>query len=284
MKRHIFLLSLICILLFSSACSKSNTEELKIATTVYPIHFLTSELLENNSTISIYPDGSDVTTYNLTEKRIHDYSSNDIFVYNGLSNELSIAKSLINDNKNLKVIDVSYGLKLNNDSVELWLSPNYYLMLAINIKNNLIRYSDNKFLVEEIEKNYQKIEENLSIMDANLREIAKDASNMNRNTIVSSSNSLKYLENYGFNVVSIEDGNLSNIKDNFNNGSYNTIFMKKNEAKSDFIQALELEHNIKIVYVHTMETITEKERENNENYFSIMENYFEDIRKATLGE
>ncbi|MCI9279693.1 MAG: zinc ABC transporter substrate-binding protein [Bacilli bacterium] len=286
MKRYLILLTLTCILLFGSACSQSNTTELKIATTIYPIHYLVNELFPNENTISIYPDGADIKNYTLTEKRIEDYSANDLFIYNGLSNELNIAKDLINANKNLKVIDVSYGLKLNYGLEELWLSPNYYLMLATNIKNNLKNLSDNKYFVEEIEKNYKVLEENLSIMDANLREIAKDSFNLNRNTIVASSSLFKYLQNYGFQVIALDDDtiNLNEIKENFKNGIYTTLFMKSSEEKTDLIRNLEQEYKAKVVSVNTMETITKEEKENNDTYFHIMENYFENIRKATLGE
>lgn len=286
MKRYLFVLTLICVLLFGSACSQSNTTELKIATTIYPIYYLVNEMFPNDSTISIYPDGADIKNYTLTEKRIEDYSTNDLFIYNGLSNELNIAKDLINYNKSLKVIDVSYGLKYNYSLEELWLSPNYYLMLATNIKNNLKKLSNNKYFVEEIENNYKFLEENLSIMDANLREIAKDALSINRNVIIASHSLFKYLENYGFQVISLDDSkvNLNLIKENFKNGTYTTLFIKSNEEKTDLIRNLEQEYKAKVVLVNTMETITKEEKENSDNYFSIMEDYLENIRKATLGE
>ncbi len=286
MKRYLIVLTLTCVLLFGSACSQSNTTELKIATTVYPIYYLVNEIFPNEHTLSIYPDGADVKNYSLTEKRIEDYSTNDLFIYNGLSNELAIAKDLINANKSLKVIDVSFGLKFNDGLEELWLSPNYYLMLATNIKNNLKKLSDNKYFLEEIEKNYKVLEENLSIMDANLREIAKDAQNLNRNTIVASHSLFKYLENYGFQVIALDDAtvDLNMVKENFKNGTYTMLFIKSNENKNDLIRNLEEEYKIKVISVNTMETLTKEEKDNNDTYFNIMEDYFENIRKATLGE
>ncbi len=123
-------------------------------------------------------------------------------------------------------------------------------------------------------------------MDANLREIAKDSFNLNRNTIVASSSLFKYLQNYGFQVIALDDDtiNLNEIKENFKNGIYTTLFMKSSEEKTDLIRNLEQEYKAKVVSVNTMETITKEEKENNDTYFHIMENYFENIRKATLGE
>ena len=45
---------------------------------------------------------------NITDKQIKEYSKETtLFVYNGLSNEKEIAKTFINKNKNMHIIDVS---------------------------------------------------------------------------------------------------------------------------------------------------------------------------------
>ena len=150
-------------------------ENINVYATVYPIEFIISKLYGNYSTVnSIYPSGSDITNYELTEKQKQDYSKADLFVYNGLSEEKSIARDFINKNKNMKIIDVSYGLNLeySNYDEELWLSPNNFLMLATTVKNNLSEFISSKYIKEEINKNYEKIQEQVSIIDANLRNIA----------------------------------------------------------------------------------------------------------------
>ena len=54
----------------------------------------------------------------------------------------TIAKNLINKNKNLLIIDVSNGLSYKNGVKELWMSPNNYLMLAKNIKDYFLTQED----------------------------------------------------------------------------------------------------------------------------------------------
>lgn len=285
MKKIKTLLIIIGILFMTTACNERKNTDLNIATTIYPINYLVEQIHEEGNIISIYPDGADVKNYALTEKRIKEYSSNDIFIYNGLSNELNIAKDLINQNKKLHVIDVAYGLNVSYGIEELWLSPNYYLMLANTIKNNLEEITKSKYLNDEIEKKYKTLEETLSLMDAELRNIAKDAKNRNHETIVASSNVFKYLNNYGFNVISLEDEiNTTTLKNNFKNNTYTTIFMKSTEDKTELISTLESDCNAKVVIVNTMETLTTEEKENNENYLTIMDEYIENIRKVTLGE
>ena len=58
--------------------------------------------------------------------------------------------------KDLLIIDVSYGLSYNNGVEELWLSPNNYLMLSKIIKENLKDYISNKYLIEQIDNNFNK--------------------------------------------------------------------------------------------------------------------------------
>jgi hypothetical protein len=75
------------------------------------------------------------------------------------------------------------------------------------------------------------LEETVSRMDAELRNIATSASANDKNTIVTSNDTLKFLTNYGFNVISLNDeeanknNNLNTLKSNFKNQKYTTIFM-----------------------------------------------------------
>ncbi len=282
MKKIKIVIVLISILIFLSGCNNKKSDGLKVLTTVYPIGFLTEQIYGDGLVLSIYPDGADVNTYNLTNKQNKQYSKNDIFIYNGLSKEQEIARNLINSNRKLYIIDVAYGLKYNNGIEELWLSPNYYLMLAKTIKDNLQEFVSSKYAKDELEKKYNTLSEKLSVMDAELRTIAKSAKDLNKNTIVASSNMFKYLENYGFEVISLEDNANSNtIKNNFQNKNYKTIFIKDTDEKTEFISNLE-KNGVKIITVKTMQTLTTEEKENNDTYFTIMNEYMENIKNATL--
>ena len=281
---------LLIILLTTTACNPKTTEKLQVLTTIYPLFYITNEIYDQGDITSIYPNGADTSNYTLTDKQTTEYSKNNIFIYNGLSNELNTAKNLINKNKKMKIIDVAYGLKFENGIEELWLSPNYYLMLATTIKNNLQEFTNSKYANEEIEKKYLVLEETLSIMDAELRSIAKSANDIKKGTIVASSNMFNYLNSYGFNVISLEDeenlttANLNALKNNFKEGLYTTIFIKDTDKKTDLINNLEKEYNAKVVTVNTMTTLSNESKNNNENYLTIMDNYFTNIKNATLGK
>ncbi len=289
MKKICKIILLVLIIFNISACTNTENKNLKILTTVYPINFIVTELYKESEIISIYPDGANISEYTLTDKQIEDYSKNDIFIYNGLSNEQTIAKNLINKNKKLNVIDVAYGLKYTTGLEELWLSPNYFIMLATTIKNNLKDFTSSKYINDEIEKNYKSLEETVSIMDAELRNISSEAKKVGKGTIVVSSNVLKFLENYGFNVISLEDkensttANQNSIKNHFKNGTYTTIFMKDNDEKTELINTLEKNYNAKIILVNSMNTISKEQNTDNETYLTLMNKFIEEIRSATIG-
>lgn len=245
-------IKIICLLMISvflvSGCG-SNEKKLdnaKIYTTIYPVEYITNFLYGDNSTIeSIYPTGVDINNYKLTDKQIDNYSEGDLFVYIGLSNEKDIAKSFINKNDDLLIIDSTYGLSYNEDVKELWLAPNNFLMLAKNIKTSLNEYLDNSVKEEEINKKYDELYNKVSWVDAELRNIAREAKEDDNNTLVVATNTFKFLETYGFNVISLEEieasgseNALTDIKNKFKNAKYIEILKLNSEKSSEFVNEL----------------------------------------------
>ena len=277
------------LVLFSMACLLSGcnkTENLEIYATSYPIEYLVSSLYKEHSTVtSIYPDGTNVNEYTLTDKQKDTYSKGDIFVYNGTTNEKQIAKDLVNTNKRLKVMDAALSLKYANRTEELWLSPSNYLMLATNIRDNLIEQIGTKYINEEINNNYKKLEEELSIMDATIRSIAANASKNGKNTIVVSDSLFKYLENYGFNIISLEDyqtnsANLTTLKNNFKSGNYKYLLVSSEEKNNEMISEI-TSNGGKAITVNVMNTLSEEERKNSETYFTIMNEFITNLKTIT---
>lgn len=258
-------IKLIILFLFSifllSGCAKTSLDNAVVYTTIYPIKYITESLYKDNSTIeSIYPTGVNLNEYSLTEKQIDNYASGDLFVYIGLSNEKEYAKSFINKNHNLRIIDATYGLNSNN-IMELWLAPNNFLMLAKNIKNTLNEYLDNSIKEEEVSNNYDKLYEKVSWLDAELRNIAKDAKNAGNNTLVIASNSLKFLESYGFNVVSLEDieksgskNALSDLKKRFKSATYTNILKLNTESNTELMNELVSSYKATVYDINSLVT------------------------------
>ena len=262
-KIKLFILSTLLILVLGGCSFKSNKlENAKIYTTIYPVEYIINYLYGENSTIeSIYPDGVDLEKYELTSKQIENYSNSDLFVYIGLGKEKDIAKKFLNKNEELLIIDATYGLNYNEDIKELWLAPNNFLMLSKNIKNSLNEYLNNSFKEEDVNTKYDELYEKVSWVDAELRNIARTALENENNTIIVSNNMFKYLENYGFNIISLEDIESSNsdnaindIKSKFKNSTYSKILKLNSEENTELMTELVNKYKAKIVSINDIIT------------------------------
>lgn len=285
--KRIIKISLVLIICFVlTGCLKDDKlSNDNVYTTIYPIEYLTNYLYgEEKSVASIYPSNVNVTTYELTNKQKDTYYRGALFVYNGLTNEKELAREFLNNNKDLLLIDVSYGLDFDNNIEELWLSPNNYLMLAKNIKNNLIDYTTSKTVIDKLETKYKELEEVLSFLDADLRNIASSANFQGNPVIVASSSKLKFLEKYGFQVLVIDnDISDTTLKSNFRNQKYKDIYLCGNDIKTELINELENEYKANVINVNMLYTLSDNEVATNENYVTIMSEFIENIRNTTLG-
>ena len=106
-------------------------EGINIITTIYPIEYVTKRLYGESANIkSIYPNGVDINEYKLTNKQLKDFSNNDLLIYNGNSTDREYATVILQKNKNIKIIDASYGLEETYAKSDIWLNPSNILMLA----------------------------------------------------------------------------------------------------------------------------------------------------------
>ena len=280
MKRivNIFILT---ILVFSlTGCLKRDTmEDITIYTTNYPTEYITNRLYGEYSTInSIYPDGVNINNYKLTEKQTQDYSSADLFVFNGLSNEKDYVEPMREINKDLKIIDTTLYMEYNNSIEELWLDPSNFLMMAQNIKSGVNEYIDSYYLNNQIEEKYEELKIEASNLDAKIKEVI---SNGNSTTIVASSNLFKYLEKYGVTVYSLDESNsdvnaiYNQAVNMINNGEIKYVFTIANEDSNSTVKKLIQNTNVETQEWNTISNLTETQRNNNEDYFTIMNSNLE---------
>ncbi len=276
MKKFILLF---VILITASSCSlgKDKLEDSTIYTTIYPITYLMDTLYGDYAEItSIYPADADIDTYELTSKQVEEYAECDLFIYNGTTNEKNIAKEFINNNNDILIIDAAHSLSIDSSVEELWLSPNNYLMLAKNIKNNLIEYVERVDIVESITSNYDDLAETLSIMDADLRSIGKNAIAKGKSIIVTSSDSFKYLENYGFTIISLDDvdmqneDELSSIRQNLNDNVYLTLINEYGDT-NELVSSLVTENG------NTINLNNMKNASTDIDYISVMHEFISNL-------
>lgn len=276
MKKKIFMLmvAVLSTFILSGCDMKNNTSTMTAYTSVYPVEYILDNLYGDNIAIySIYPDGISYENYTLNDKQLTDYGKGDLYVYNGtIQKEKDYAVELLNKNKKIKIIDASLGMSYTSDIAQTWLNPANYLMMASNVKKGLKEYINESIEIKKIEENYESLKLKLSEIDAELKTVA---SNANNNTIVVSSDTFKYLEKYGFNVISIEendnltDKTLAEVKKLLSNKSINYIFLKDNEEESETIKSLKNTYEFQIIRLNTLSTLSAENRKDKKDYITI---------------
>lgn len=274
----------IFIIFLTSGCqtNNNNMENINIYTTTYPINFLINTLYENHSKIySIYPTGINLDDYELSDRKLEEYSKYDLFIFNSLDKDRDYAVKMINLNKELKVIDVATGMKYENNIEELWLNPNNYLMMAENVKIGLSEYINNPYLIEEIDKKYEDLEYKISKLDADLTETIINAK---YNTIVVDNDMFKFLEKRGLKIISLEENNnLSNntideVKKLINEGKIKYIYSTSKESNKT-VNNLINTYKIEKITINTMHNIDGGITNSNDNYLTIMTNNINELKK-----
>ena len=228
---------------------RDTMEDIDIYTTIYPINYLTNYLYGDYSKIhSIYPSGVEVSEFNLSDKKLREYAHSDLFIFNSLDKDRDYAVKMINENKDLKVIDTSLSVSYEDSVRELWLNPNNFLMMAQNIKDGLNEYISNPYINDEIEKKYEELNKDLSKLDDNLKEALKYAT---YDTLVVDSDAFKFLENLlsdkSLTIISLDKSEEVTITYTVQNGDTLDKIAKENDVtKEDIIKLNNLQNdNIK---------------------------------------
>lgn len=274
MKKLFTIFSILFISIISTGCFKRDTlEDITIYTTSYPVEYITNYLYGEHSTVhSIYPNGIDINKYSLTAKQVEDYSEMDMYIFSGLTNEKDYVNPLFKHNKNLMIIDASQSMSYTYSEEELWLDPSNFLMLSLNIKNGLNEYIENGYLKNEIITNYENLKVEISNIDAKFSLMSESADNT---TIVVDSNTFKFLEKYGFNIISLDENtvtekNISDVTNMIKNGQISYIFTIDANNLNETVSNIQKDTNVQIVQLHSLSNLTDDERSKKSDYVSLM--------------
>lgn len=295
--KKILLIMTIC--LFLTGCfNRDSMEGINIYTTIYPIEFITDYLYGKHGEISsVYPNGVNIQLekcndecdnllYTLTEKQISDASEGDLFIFNSLLYEGDYVKSMVENNHNLKIINAADNLTVDEfyGLEEMWLDPSRLLTLARNIKNGFDEYIDNYYLKQQISNKFEELKEKLDKLGAELYDMTKNAENK---IIVTNDDLFKFFEKdkFGLTVYSLEENdNLSqktidDVKNLINNGTIKYIYIKQYDEPNNTINKLIEGTDVEIVELNMITNLTENEVSNKQDYFTLMEENIELLRK-----
>ena len=264
----------IVIIIASTYFKKDTYDNINILTTVYPEEYIVNALYGDHAKVeSIYPDGVNINGYTLTDEQVSSFSSNNLYIFNGLSDEKNYVIPMLKSNKNLKIIDASMTMSSDSGVAELWLNPSNFLMMAQNIRNGLNEYITNYYLKQEINNNYDKLKIQISTLDANIKLMVDNA---DTKTIVVDSDAFKFLEKYGLNVISLQENNnlnektIAQVESLIKDGTVKTIFTYQYNDESNTVKRIVNDTKVKLTTIENLATITSDERSTKADYLSIM--------------
>ena len=285
--QFIKLCALTLLIVFMTSCVKVKINEFEnsnIITTSYPLVFFTNSLYGDHAKVkSIYPNETNPNNLKFNDKQLDNFASNNLYIYLGQDSEQSkIAIELKNKNPNILLIDAGVGINTNSRQ-ELLLNPSNILMMAKNIKKGLEEYINNTYISKNIEKNLNDLNVKISEIDAELR---LTYTNSKYKTLVVTSNSLKFLEKYGFEVISLDKLTRTNEDINYfkqlvKKGLVNYIYSLENIEDDDVITNLIRTTGVKKLTIRSLDTITDEEEKLNKNYYQIMNENIDLIKKET---
>ena len=282
MKKIILIIIIIVTLSGCTIFKRDNMENINIITTIYPLEYITSYIYGDNSNVtSIYPDDVNINNYKLTDKQLYDGSRKDLFIYIGKTDS-DIAVELINYNKNLKLIDATYGMEYKKDITEIWLNPSNLLMISQNIKNGLDEYIDNSFLKQEINDKFNELKLIISEVDANYKTTIQNA---NKKTIYVNNNAFLFLEKYGLQVIVVDknqelfEKNLSLLNNAIENNQVKYFYVIEDGEITDEIKELIDANKISKLEFKNLRNITDTERSLKITYEDLMKENLECIKK-----
>lgn len=279
-KIKIFLIAIMVLLITGCDINEDSMENITISTSVYPIEYVVNVLYGKHSKISsIYPKDSEVIDFKITDVLLKDYSKNDLFIFNGLSDEKNHLKSMIKDNKKLKIIDVTSNMFYDYSIEELWLDPSNLLTIANNIKKGFEEYISSTYLTNEIKDNYETLKNNLTNIDGKYYSASKNA---NDPTIIITDDAFKYLEKYGIKVVSLDKDTrtakeLVTAKELITSKKCNFIFIKYGEEVDEDVQAIIDETKVNTKSLYTMTNLSDINTDNTD-YITLSNQNLENLK------
>ena len=283
MKRNLIkVLLLTIVLLLTTACTTDNMENIKIIVTNYPNEYIINSLYGKHASVeSIYPDGVTIEDYKISNKKKNEYSKSDLFVYNGaIEKERNLAISLLDKNPELKIIDTAYVLETDYSPEELWLDPSSLLMMAQNVRIGLQEYIPSTVLKKDIDERYEKLKVKLSELEAEYRINVDNAKNKE---IIVSTSKLKYLEKFGYNVICLDndakDKTIYDARSLVDTQTVSYIYKFKGEELSKNAKDLVAATNIEEISLNKLDNLSDKDRDTNKDYLSIMKDNLELLKK-----
>lgn len=294
MRRILGLLILALVLLTACKSKEATDKGFHGYASIYPVYDLGLKIAGDKAQIEmLLPMGADAHDWEPSVGDMRDLEEADFLIINGLGFEGwvdSVISSL--DNK-LVLIQTSLDIEPIKDELEhqghdhggldphIWISPANGKKMMENIAQGIseIDQANGDYYME----NYKTYEKKFDDLEKSYRE---GLGALENKTLLVSHSAFGYLaEDYGLKQVSIEGlmpeseptpKGLAAVVDLVREEDIKAIFVEEGES-SKTAEAVAAETGIEIYTISNLETISQKDQENGEDYFSIMERNLETI-------
>lgn len=293
--------------------------ELKVYTTIYPFQYFTERIGgEYVAVENLIPPGSDAHSVEITMKNMKNVAESQAFIYSGTALE-GFANAVIDavKNEDVKIVNATEGIDFingvedlyseeegtgehENESEEehaehseglnidphVWLDPNRSITIANNIKNALIESSPEN--TEVFEGNFNSLKEELEMLDEAFKSMVANA---NSNTFLVSHSAYGYWESvYGLKQIGISGlsptdepshKDLIEIIELVNEQKLQYIYFEPN-LTNKVAASVQRETGLNALTLNNLESISEGNINNNEDYFTIMKDNIEALEQGLI--
>ncbi len=299
-----------------TACGQTNKQEesgksdtIKVVTTFYPMYDFAKNVVGDAGDVQLLiPAGTEPHDYEPSAKDIAKITDADVFVYNSHELETWVKDVLENvDEKKVAVveaagsIDLMAGAAHDHDHEEeeadhdehdhdheldphVWLDPVLAQKEVEAIRDALVKkYPEQK---ATFEKNAAAYIEKLKALDTEYQEAFKDAKNK---TFVTQHAAFGYLaKQYGLTQESIagispdqepSPSRLAELKKYIKEHNVSVIYFETS-ASSKVAETLARETDVELAVLNPLESITQKEQDQGEDYISVMKANLEALKKS----
>ncbi len=274
--------------LFLSSCKQDNSSPKTIYTSFYPIYDFTSKIVgDKYKVVNITPSGEEPHDFEPTPKQIEELYDADALLINGLEMEhwLDSAPKEIK-NKAYIVTDSIVTRKENNVvDPHVWLSIKNARIELKNIYNYVIELDPNN--KEYYESNYNKYDNEFALLQADYKESLK---NLSKPYLVTSHAAFGYLcDEFGLTQLYLSGlepdatptaKDIEKIIDAVNKYKITTIFYEE-MVGPEIAKKIANETGVKCEVLCTLESLTQDELNNHEDYLSKMRDNLIKIKEAT---
>lgn len=241
MYKKIFLMLLLLVTLTGCGTTKKTSD---IYTTIYPIEFLTQEIVGDKLTVSsVYPPGSDIHSYELSTQDILNITNSDLYI--------SLSQSTNGGTSEKDINTLNLYSDLENEHV--WLSPKQAkIMTDIIYKKMCIMYPEYK---TEFELNYNDVISELNEIDKKYEKFALDQ----KSDIITSHEIFYWLsQDYKIQEIGLEGDDhhsepsareITQIVEYIKENNIEVIYAEQNDQNNALIKQIANDTNIEVLII-----------------------------------